>query len=86
MRPIDQNHLHVSITDLKGASPDSYIWVMDELAEIDTLQQIIINDHFLHEFTCVDENQVQTINKYESIVEIYTENKKRKREVFKIKI
>ncbi len=49
---------------------------MDELAEIDTLQQIIINDHFRHEFTCVDENKVQTINKYESIVEIYIENKK----------
>jgi hypothetical protein len=59
---------------------------MDELAEIDTLQQIIINDHFRHEFTCVDDNQVQTINKYESIVEIYTENKKRKREVLKNKI
>ena len=73
--------MHLSINDLKSAAPASYIWVMDELTETDTLQKIIINDHFRHEFTCVDDDEFQMCNKYESIVEIYLYKRKRKREV-----
>ena len=56
------------------------MWVKD--GELETLQEVLINDPFQQQFTCINDHKVTKICQYESIVEIYKDKSKtRKRKV-----
>ena len=56
------------------------MWVTD--GEEDTLQEVLINDQFRQEFTCLNEAKLKKCRQYETIVEIYKDKSKtRKRKV-----
>ena len=56
------------------------MWVTD--GEEDTLQEVLINDQFLQQLTCLNEAKLKKCRQYELIVEIYKDKSKtRKRKV-----
>ena len=56
------------------------MWVTD--GEEDTLQEVLINDPFQQEFTCLNAAKLKKCCQYESVVEIYKDKSNaRKRKV-----
>ena len=84
-RQVEVISLVLPFNKLSKVEPGIFVWVTD--GEEDTLQEVLINDPFQQEFTCLNADKLKKICQYESVVEIHKDKSKtRKRKVSFIRI